>query len=464
MKYQSFLTRRFLTRRFIPIAAVIVVAAGVFCLVPVMSVMEGFKTEMKRHIRGSLSHLIVQGGSHLDLSREFDVADSLLELEHVVAVAPYVETVALYKAFDLNMCIFKGIDPAAEAKVGNFAKYVLRDQEIDFLMESKTNRIPDDREPMSIEAIEALYSLERRAEARKRDLFYGEAPGDGGFEDDLASTPSILVGIESLRNRTFRIGQKIELTSYSPSFEVRDSSFIVAGAFQTRVFEQDSSWIIAKIAQAQSFLAAYNESTADYQYTGFSVRLDDYNNVAKVKKKITEFGLGGFDGDMLWVRTWEDQRRNLLRAVEIEKKIVSVMMLLVVAFAGVVIFLILTVMVREKTRDLGVLRSLGATPSGVTALFLRSGMLLCVLGMGIGSVGGYLFTAYINEIHDLIYRTTGWQLFPPDVYYLTEIPIHHRWQDWTLILGSSLFFGFLASVIPAWHAASRDPVKALRHD
>jgi len=213
---------------------------------------------------------------------------------------------------------------------------------------------------------------------------------------------------------------------------------------------------------AQNFLGAYGEG--DYRYTGFSIQLDDYNNVGGVKAQIKELGLGGYDGELLWVRTWEDQRKNLLRAVEIEKKIVSVLMLLVVAFAGVVIFLMLTVMVIEKTRDLGVLRSLGATPSGVVGLFLRSGMFLCALGMAIGSTGGYLFTKYINEIHDVIYHLTGWQLFPPDVYYLTEIPIHHRWQDWALILGASIFFGFLASVIPAWYAASRDPVKALRHD
>ncbi|MCA8962050.1 MAG: ABC transporter permease, partial [Planctomycetes bacterium] len=260
------------------------------------------------------------------------------------------------------------------------------------------------------------------------------------------------------------LGQKIHLTSYSPNFDVYSEPFIIVGAFQTNVYEQDSSWVVAPLASVQSFLHAYDENIGDYRYSGFSVRLDDFANARTVKEQIALHGLGPFGPGDIRVGTWEDQKRTLLQAVDIEKRIVSAMMLLVVAFSGVVIFMILTVMVIEKTRDLGVLRSLGATRDGVVGLFLRSGMILCLLGAALGSAGGYLFTRYINEIHDAIYRVTGWQLFPPNVYYLSRIPIHHRWQDWALILGSTLLFGFLASVIPARYAASRDPVKALRHE
>ncbi|MEM7261253.1 MAG: FtsX-like permease family protein [Planctomycetota bacterium] len=465
MKYHSVLTRRFLVRRFIPYAAVVVVAMGVFCLVPVMSVMEGFKTEMREHIRGSLSHMLVQGPRPLDLYAEMEIEEALLQLEHVKAVAPFIETVALFKSFDLNMCLLKGVDPKREAEVGEFTRYVLRDDEMRFLLDKKTNRLPEDREPVPVEEIEALFTLDRKAKVRRFVLFPSETDDTSdGFEDDLGAIPGVLVGIEALRSGRFSLGQKIELTSYSPTYEVVAQTFIVVGSFQTQVFEQDSSWIITPLIVAQNFLSAYDEDYGDYRYTGFSIRLDDYNNADRVKAQIQKQGLWGFDSGMILTRTWEDQRKNLLRAVDIEKKIVSVMMLLVVAFAGVVIFLILTVMVIEKTRDLGVLRSLGATRRGVIGLFLRSGMALCVIGTLLGSLGGYLFTSNINEIHDAIYDMTGWQLFPPDVYYLTEIPIHHRWQDWALIIGATLIFGFLASVVPAAYAAFRDPVKALRHD
>ena len=164
------------------------------------------------------------------------------------------------------------------------------------------------------------------------------------------------------------------------------------------------------------------------------------------------------------VRTWEDQRRNLLRAVDIEKRIISVMMMLIVLFAGIMIFLILTLMVIEKTRDLGVLRSLGATRGGVISLFLRQGMSLTILGIVLGAIAGVILIQNINPLHDAIYRATGLRLFPPDVYYLAKIPTKMRVTDWGVVLIPAVMFGFLGSLIPALWAARQDPIKALHHD
>ena len=128
------------------------------------------------------------------------------------------------------------------------------------------------------------------------------------------------------------------------------------------------------------------------------------------------------------------------------------------------IFLILTLMVIEKTRDLGVLRSLGATRRGVITLFLRQGLALTLLGIVVGSIAGVILVQNINEIHDAIKAATGWSLFPPDVYYLSRIPTKMRFTDWSIVLGPALAFGYLGSLIPALWAARRDPVKALHHE
>ena len=110
------------------------------------------------------------------------------------------------------------------------------------------------------------------------------------------------------------------------------------------------------------------------------------------------------------VQTWEGQRVSLLQAVDVEKKIIASMMMLIVAFAGAMIFLILTLLVIEKTRDLGVLCSLGASAGGVISLFLRIGMILCMVGIVLGALSGWALTANINAVEEWIFilTSTSW--------------------------------------------------------
>jgi lipoprotein-releasing system permease protein len=140
------------------------------------------------------------------------------------------------------------------------------------------------------------------------------------------------------------------------------------------------------------------------------------------------------------------------------------MMLLIVLFAGFMIFLILMLMVIEKTRDLGVLRSLGATPGGVVRLFLRQGMALTFSGVVVGIGAGWLLVDNINPLHDAIERATGWTLFPPEVYYLDRIPTRLRGEDWLLVIVPAIVCGYLGSIVPALWAARRDPIQALHHE
>lgn len=561
MKYRSFLNTRHLTTRFIPLAAVLVVAGGVFCLIPVLAVMEGFKTEMRSHIRGSLSHLSVVGRGYISLYDELGVQaalddfvlydlvidravekrgldaslermgfgaervrdlakyageyydlelgpmrsdgsgvgstleiptreefidrakrerlyrsladtgleESLSQLDlpddpryrPIEASAPYVEATAVFKSGVLSTCSIRGIEPAEEAKVGEFLSYLLRDDEIESMLRQRRLRLPKDRKPFTVEEAEHLFSPERREEVRK---------SFGTFEEDEAAArfeqpQPIVVGIEALRNGRFQMGLNTELTTYSPIDDtVRNGKFIVVGAFQTNVYELDIGLVYMPMGPVGNFLGLYDPTINDNRLSGFAVKLHDYELAEKVRNQINQFGIGPIPPEQLRARTWEEERSTLLQAVDTEKRIISAMMLLIVAFAGVVIFLILTVMVIEKTRDLGVLRSLGATRRGVVLLFLRTGMILCITGTTLGAIAGWAFTDNINTIHDWLEKLTGRPLFPPNIYYLTEIPVAHNWGDWALVLLPSILCGFLASLIPAIWAANRDPVKALRHE
>ncbi|MCI0651290.1 MAG: ABC transporter permease [Planctomycetes bacterium] len=473
MKYQLFITRKYLTSRLIAIAAIFAVAFGVFVLMAVLTVMEGFKVEMRDRIRGSLSHIRITGEKPNALCGEDELAAMLLAQKHVVAAAPFVHATALYRSdSEVEGCIVQGIDPVAEAKVSAFGTYLLRESEIEaerdrYLLREPTGNgggdasgaaVPN-RAPFTEREIEQLFSLEnRRALARQQSNLTG-------FEFEDPPQP-IVVGVQALWRRNFWIGKVVQLSAFSTvDLKPRSQQFIVVGAFQTGIFEHDLDVLYMPIRAAQEFLGLFDESpeVMDYRFQGMAVRLDDYRNAEAARQgilaAIPALGLGD-----LQVRTWEEERQTLLRAVEIEKKITYVMMLAVVLFACAIIFAILWLLVIEKTRDLGVLASLGATPGGVVSVFLMIGMTLCSIGAAIGTLGGWYFTSHINEIHDWIYRMSNWRLFPPDVYYLTEIPVVYTTRDFAIILGPTLLFGFLGSLIPAVRAALKDPIKALRYE
>lgn len=464
MKYLFFVTRRYLVTRFIPWAAVLAVAFGVLALITVLSVMEGFKVEMRQRIRGSLAHLTIHSQTSRGLFDEDVLAERVAKLPQVKAVAPFVEHSGIYRlqlSGGLSSCVIRGIEPLAEAGVSDFATYLLRDSEIQLLLEyPQLGHLPDERQPLEPHEIEEIFSRERRTRIAK-------ATGVEGVELGRGVPQPIVVGIEALRRRRLSIGHVVQIQTFSPlTLEPKVANFIVVGAFKIGEFNQDMSWMFMPIRACQEFLDFYdtNPDINDYRFSGLSVKLDDYGRSEQVKTTIRQEVFPHLRTRIIDVETWEDQRKNLLQAVDIEKTIVGAMMMLLVCFAGFVIFLILTLLVIEKTRDLGVLRSLGATAGGIVGIFMLLGFFLVSLGIVLGGFTGWVFLNNINEVHDWIYEVTGWQLFPPDIYYLTEIPVAFRVLDLLLILGSANAFGLLGSLIPALIAARKDPIKALRHE
>ncbi|NRA76030.1 MAG: FtsX-like permease family protein [Planctomycetes bacterium] len=468
MQYHSFLTRRYLRRRWAPWAATVAVALGVFSLISVLAVMEGFKLEMRERIRGSLSHLVVKGGALQGLVGEDQILETIRSQPGVLAASPFVETLAIYKVTRLDHCLVRGIEPVQESEVTDLGLYLLDDDEIDQLLADPYKLLPDDRPPSSAEEIDKTFSLERR-----RLILRWKETGEGF--DEESPPQALVVGIEALRSGRLAMGDVVQLSSYSPvTFEPCTGKFMVVGAFQSGVYEQDQRWAYADIRALQEMLDLWDEEAQDMRISGVSVRLEDYSLAAVAKQQIEaeisrRMELSTIDETAIpWrpreVLTWENQRENLLQAVEIEKRIIAAMMLLIVAFAAAMIFLILMLLVIEKNRDLGVLRALGASRNGVILLVLRQGMLLCITGAILGLLGGWLLVENINHVHDTIRDLTGLQLFPPDIYYLERIPALMRWQDVALVCVPTLVFGFLGSFFPALWAGRRDPIKALHHE
>lgn len=171
-----------------------------------------------------------------------------------------------------------------------------------------------------------------------------------------------------------------------------------------------------------------------------------------------------FDPHLYSVETWRDRQGALLAAVAMETAILNILLFLIIAVAGFGILAIFLMIVIEKTRDIGILKSLGASGPGVMGIFLAYGLSLGVVGSGVGTVLGLLFVKYINEIADWLGWITGQPVFDPSVYYFFRIP--STVDPWTVswIVGGALAIAVLASVLPAMRAATLHPVEALRHE
>ena len=164
------------------------------------------------------------------------------------------------------------------------------------------------------------------------------------------------------------------------------------------------------------------------------------------------------------VWTWEQKQGPLLGAVAIEQSILNILLFMIIAVAGFGILAIFSMIVVEKTRDIGVMKALGASTSGIRGIFLGYGLLLGAVGSGVGMIGGLLFVRYINEIEKILSVVIGRKVFDDSIYYFDKIPTLVEPHTLIAIVIGALFIAVLASVWPAQRAARLHPVKALRFE
>ncbi len=171
-----------------------------------------------------------------------------------------------------------------------------------------------------------------------------------------------------------------------------------------------------------------------------------------------------FDPMLYEVRTWRDHQMVLLQAVETETRMLNVLLFMIIAVSGFGILAIFYTIVVEKTKDIGILKALGASSSGIMGIFLMYGLALGIVGAGMGCIVGLLFVWNINEIADLLSWLLGYPVFNPDIYFFYEIP--YDVDPWTVtwIVTGALVIAVLASVFPAWRASRLQPVDSLRYE
>jgi lipoprotein-releasing system permease protein len=171
-----------------------------------------------------------------------------------------------------------------------------------------------------------------------------------------------------------------------------------------------------------------------------------------------------FAGEDVAINTWQEKQGPLLRAIEIEKSILNILLFMIIAVAGFGILAIFSMIVSEKTRDIGILKALGASSGGVMKIFLTYGLLLGVVGAVLGTILGLSITWNINEVEAAIAKITGSKVFDPSTYYFNEIPTDVNATAVLIVNLGAIGIAVVFSIIPALRAAMLHPVQALRYE
>ncbi len=417
--YRIIVCLRYLRKKKITFFAIAGVALGVMALLVVHAVMSGFDRELRTRIRGTLAHLIIMRGGMYDLENYNEIIAKLKSFEHVKACAPYIESPALVRIRGAKeFASFRGIVPEAEAEIGDFESYVSK---------------------------------------------FGKKPSDLLQTHKEANIPSAFAGVELLRmgpgepedspQSFVPDGEQIVLVTVKGWDRMSVKPFIISGRFQTNWYEFDKQYIYIPLSAAQELVGAKDA------VTGISVRLDDYKYANEVRYKIQGWLGSGYN-----VLTWEDTRRTFLTAVALEKWIQVIILSLFFFVAGFNIFSIFILIVHEKSKDIGILKALGATAKGIMSIFLLYGLSVGVIGSGIGIGLGLIIIYRINWLKDVIYNLTGLEPFPREIYYFKDIPTLISPVFIAGVICSAILCSLVFSVYPSIRAARYDPVETLRYE
>lgn len=302
------------------------------------------------------------------------------------------------------------------------------------------------------------------------------AGGARQFDPARETFPGIVLGISTCSVRIRDSGDKVRdhfyclpgddvqlmFPSAAENTKVIDQKFTVVDVYESGMSEYDSTFAFVNLKHLQDFRGMVDPASGARSVTTIQLKLVPGANLNAVRDTLqAAFPHPEFPYQ---IQTWKDMQGPLLAAVQLETTILNILLFLIIAVAGFGILATFFMIVVEKTRDIGTLKALGASGSGVMSIFLSYGLLLGIVGSGAGLIGGLLFVDHINTIASWIETITGREVFDPTIYYFSEIPTII--EPWTLcwVTAGAIVIATLASVLPAFRAARMHPVQSLRYE
>ena len=391
---------------FISLVSVIGIALGITVLITVLSVMNGFQREVRTRILSVASHIQISGPAN-SLADWRAVADKASQNPEVVAAAPYVTAQGLLSSGGtVRGAYIRGIIPEAEEKVADLAKH------------------------MASGSLGALKG------------------GEFG----------IVLGIELARALSVAVGDKVVLIA--PQGQVtpagimpRLRQFTVVGIFSVDHYEYDSGLGLVDLQDAQT-LYRMGE-----QVSGVRLKLKDLFNATRVSRELAQSL-----GPDAYITDWTRLNANFFRAVDIEKRMMFLIVFLIIAVAAFNIVSSLFMAVKDKQADIAILRTLGASPGSVMKIFLIQGTLIGLMGTLAGIAGGISLAVNVDVVVPFIENLFGFKFLSKDVYQISDLPSELRMADVLLTAFFSFVVSMLATIYPSYRAAKINPAEALRYE
>jgi lipoprotein-releasing system permease protein len=406
MSFELFVARRYLTTRrkqafvsVITLISVVGVAIGVAALVIAIALITGFQGDVQAKILGATSHVMVSDLGGRGLEGYEGMAEKIRGIPGVVSVSPVVyNTVLITGIGESSGALVKGID----------------------------------------------FERERHGSDWLQRLEAGQIPQAGGTRDGL------LLGRELALRIGAQVGDVVDIITASSTLSPlglmpKRKRFEVTGLFNTGLYEFDSSTALVAIGVAQKLFGL--EGRASY----IQVKLQDIFAAPAIGEKIK-----AVLPPVVYITTWMELNKSLFSALKLEKSILFLTITLIVVVAALNIIASLILMVMEKTRDIGILMAIGATPQMVNRIFFYQGALIGVIGTALGSLLGLGWCALANAF-ELI-------KIPVDIYQISYVPFRMRPLDLAVIVGVALLICFISTLFPARRAAKIDPVVALKYE
>ncbi len=390
---------------FISLTSMIGLALGVLAMIVVLSVMNGFQKEMSSRILGLVPHATLAADQPLDDWQA--VAAVAMRNKQVTGAAPFAELEGMfsYKG-SMQPVQINGIDPQQEQKVSNIAKHITQ----------------------------------------------------GSLDDLRAGEFGVVIGEITARRFRLNVGDKLTLIVPEPSDSAsgitpRMLRLTVVGVFKVGA-ELDGSLALINVADASSMLRA-----EPGQVQSVRIALKDLYQAPQVSASIVqELGAGYHAND--WTRT----QGSLFSAMKMEKTMIGLLLLLIIAVAAFNIIATLIMVVADKRADIAILRTLGATPGQIMTVFMVQGTVIGSIGTLIGGVLGVLIALNVSAWVAWLERVSGMHIFSSDVYFISSLPSDVQVADVVLICVAALLMSFLATLYPAWRAAQTQPAEALRYE
>ncbi len=381
------------------------IALGVAALIIVLSVMNGFQKEVRDRMLSVVSHIEIFAPNGQAMQ---DVDTTMLQAKQhpeVIGAAPFVAAQGLIaRGEDMKGALVRGIDPAREGEVTDLA-------------------------------------------AANADVLQRLTPG--AF--------NIVLGQELARQMGVGVGDVVTLIA--PSGQVTPAGVVprlkqmtVAGTFDSGHYEYDSAMVMLHFEDAQRIFRLEGP-------TGIRLKLKDLHEAPRVAKE-----LAGMITEFLYLRDWTQQNKTWFAAVQLEKRMMFIILTLIVAVAAFNLVSTLVMTVTDKRADIAILRTLGASPASIMGIFMVQGAMVGVIGTFAGLLLGLGVALNIDVIVPAIEHALGATFLPKDIYLISKMPSEPQYSDIMPIAIISLILAFVATIYPSWRASRVNPAEALRYE